>query len=69
MNHLSMKVHRFLASEDGPTTVEYSVMLALIILVCIAAVRVVGTTASDSFQSLADQIGTSSKFRFDYSGN
>ena len=33
----------FLKSEDGPTAVEYSVMLALIIVVCISTISAVGT--------------------------
>ncbi len=37
----------FLRSEDGPTAVEYAVMLALIIIVCVAAIGSVGTKASD----------------------
>jgi pilus assembly protein Flp/PilA len=39
----------FLRREDGPTAVEYAVMLALIIVVCIAAVSALGTSASNSF--------------------
>lgn len=37
---------RFLWEEDGPTAVEYAVMLALIIVVCIVAIGNVGTSAS-----------------------
>src|SRR5262245_13381409 len=32
------RIERFLRAEDGPTAVEYAVMLALIIVVCIAAI-------------------------------
>ncbi len=39
MKLLAKKVHRFLVSEDGPTAVEYAVMLALIIIVCLAAIH------------------------------
>ena len=39
----------FLKKEDGPTAVEYAVMLALIIVVCIAAVTTIGTNASSTF--------------------
>jgi pilus assembly protein Flp/PilA len=42
-------VVRFVRSEDGPTAVEYAVMLAFIIIVCISAVRVLGTTTSSVF--------------------
>ena len=43
----------FLRSEDGPTAVEYAVMLALIIVVCIAAVALLGSNASDTFDNVA----------------
>jgi len=39
----------FLKREDGPTAVEYAVMLALIIVVCIAAVTTLGNNASSTF--------------------
>ena len=38
MQGMISKVQRFLISEDGPTAVEYAVMLALIIVACIAVV-------------------------------
>ena len=37
-------VKKFLASEDGPTAVEYAVMLALIVIVCLTAIQAIGTT-------------------------
>jgi pilus assembly protein Flp/PilA len=43
----------FINNEDGPTAVEYAVMLALIIVVCITAVTTVGTTASSTFEKAA----------------
>jgi len=43
----------FLKAEDGPTAVEYAVMLALIIVVCIAAVTTIGTNASRTFSRVA----------------
>ena len=39
----------FLKREDGPTAVEYAVMLALIIVVCIAAVTTLGNNAKSTF--------------------
>ena len=44
---------RFIDNEDGPTAVEYAVMLALIIVLCIVVIRQVGTSASKTF-SIAD---------------
>ena len=43
----------FLAEEDGPTAVEYAVMLALIIVVCIAAITTLGSNANNTFSSVA----------------
>jgi pilus assembly protein Flp/PilA len=42
---------RFLRSEDGPTAVEYAVMLAFIIIVCIAIITTLGQSVSSSFNS------------------
>jgi len=46
----------FLKSEDGPTAVEYAVMLALIIVVCIAAITTLGTNASNTFNFVAGKV-------------
>lgn len=58
MKSFAKKVQRFLASEDGPTAVEYAVMLALIVIVCLTAIQAIGTNASATFQEVADQIGS-----------
>lgn len=44
-------IKKFLTSEDGPTAVEYAVMLALIIVVCIGTITNVGTKANGSFDA------------------
>jgi pilus assembly protein Flp/PilA len=43
---------RFLSSEDGPTAVEYAVMLALILVACISIVTSLGTTVSGTFSTV-----------------
>lgn len=62
MNTLTQKVCRFLSSEDGPTAVEYAVMLALIVVVCLTAISSIGTNAKNTFQSVSDSLagGTAS---------
>jgi pilus assembly protein Flp/PilA len=45
----------FLKKEDGPTAVEYAVMLALILIVIFAAVTSIGTTTSDMYDDIALQ--------------
>lgn len=44
-------IKRFLKNEDGPTAVEYAVMLALIIVLCIVVIRQVGTSSSKTFST------------------
>ena len=48
----------FLKKEDGPTAVEYAVMLALIIVVCIAAITAIGTNANSTFSSVGSTLGS-----------
>jgi len=50
---------KFLKNEDGPTAVEYAVMLALIIVVCIAAITTLGTNANNVFSSVGTSIAGS----------
>jgi pilus assembly protein Flp/PilA len=52
------KVKQFLVSEDGPTAVEYAVMLSLIVIVCLAAIRSVGANAEATFNDAAAQLGS-----------
>ena len=56
MKSLALKVQRFLVSEDGPTAVEYAVMLALIVIVCLTAIQAIGTNASATFTRVAGQL-------------
>ena len=56
MKSLAQKLHRFLVSEDGPTAVEYAVMLALIVIVCLTAIQQLGTQANTTFTNVKDGI-------------
>jgi pilus assembly protein Flp/PilA len=51
---------RFLNAEDGPTAVEYAVMLALIIVVCIISITALGTNANKVFSNVALNTAVSS---------
>jgi len=55
----SQSVVNFLKNEDGPTAVEYAVMLALIVVVCIAAITALGTAANKTFTNTATKINAS----------
>ena len=59
MKNLALKVQRFLVSEDGPTAVEYAVMLALIIIVCLTAITAIGNNANTTFNNVAQKVGGS----------
>lgn len=48
----------FLKREDGPTAVEYAVMMALIIVVCIAAIQGMGSNANKTFNTVAAKLGS-----------
>jgi len=58
MMHIVTKMQRFLKSEDGPTAVEYAVMLALIIIVCLVAIQSLGTNANTTFTNVANSLGS-----------
>ncbi|MFL5329118.1 MAG: Flp family type IVb pilin [Gemmataceae bacterium] len=49
----------FLKREDGPTAVEYAVMLSLIIVVCLTAIAAVGTNANSTFNTVSGKLSTS----------
>jgi pilus assembly protein Flp/PilA len=49
-------VVEFLKREDGPTAVEYAVMLALIVVVCIAAITAIGGASNDTFSSVGSAL-------------
>ena len=53
MTLLTRKLVEFLKKEDGPTAVEYAVMLALIIVVCIAAITTLGSNANSTFGNVS----------------
>lgn len=46
----------FLYEEDGPTAVEYAVMLALIVVVCLVSITTLGTESSDKFTEVSNAI-------------
>jgi len=56
MRAITKNVVEFMKKEDGPTAVEYAVMLALIIVVCIAAITAIGTNANSTFSTVGSAI-------------
>jgi pilus assembly protein Flp/PilA len=60
MRQFTQSVVNFLKREDGPTAVEYAVMLALIIVVWITAITALGTNANKTFTTVSNTIATAS---------
>jgi pilus assembly protein Flp/PilA len=60
MRPLILCLAGFLKSEDGPTAVEYAVMLALILVVCIGAITTIGANANTTFSNVALNMALSS---------
>ena len=56
MRTFTNHVVNFLKREDGPTAVEYAVMLALIIIVCLTAIQAIGSNANLTFNSVATKL-------------
>ena len=50
----------FCQREDGPTAVEYAVMLALIIVVCLTAISALGNNANNTFKTIGSKLGSAS---------
>jgi len=59
-SQLTRGIVNFLQREDGPTAVEYAVMLALIIVVCIISITALGNNANKTFSSVSSTIGGTS---------
>ena len=58
---ITRSVQKFLKDEDGPTAVEYAIMLALIIVVCIVSITALGTNATNTFTYVSNKLkGTGS---------
>ena len=62
MNEFMNRAKNFLRSEDGPTATEYAVMLALIIVACLAAITTLSDKVQTTFENVASALpdGTTS---------
>ncbi len=57
MRKLINRARMLVAREDGPTSVEYAVMLALIIVVALTAITALGQRVSAIFSELTTSLG------------
>jgi pilus assembly protein Flp/PilA len=60
MKKLLLHARHLLVSEDGPTAVEYAVMLALIVVVCLASITTIGTRTNATFNSISNALPAAS---------
>jgi pilus assembly protein Flp/PilA len=60
MRQFGTSLVNFLKDESGPTAVEYAVMLALIIVVCITAISALGSNAAGTFNNVANTVKSTS---------
>jgi pilus assembly protein Flp/PilA len=58
MTRLTSKVRRFLASENGPTAVEYAVMLGLIVVAIVVVVGNLASSVSGTFSTVSSSLGS-----------
>jgi pilus assembly protein Flp/PilA len=59
MRQFGQSIVKFVKAEDGPTAVEYAVMLALIIVVCLVAITALGSNANATFTNVSNKIAGS----------
>jgi len=56
---IAHRVREFLKAEEGPTAVEYAVLLGLIVVACLVAITSLGTAANDTFGNVGLQMTAS----------
>ncbi len=60
MSSFVYALRRFLTSEDGPTAVEYAVLVGLIVVGTITVVKNMSASMSSNFSSVSSALTTSS---------
>jgi pilus assembly protein Flp/PilA len=58
VDKLTRQMVVFLRREDGPTAVEYAVMLALIIVVCLGSIAILGKNSNNTYTSVGKTVGS-----------
>jgi pilus assembly protein Flp/PilA len=60
MRQFAQHLVNFVRREDGPTAVEYAVMLALIVVVCITAISTLGSNSNATFNKVGNTVNVGS---------
>jgi pilus assembly protein Flp/PilA len=55
-SHFRDQVVAFLKNEDGPTAMEYAVMMSLIVVVCISAITTLGSNTNNTFSYVGTKV-------------
>ena len=58
MTKIASRIGRFLTSEDGPTAVEYAVMLTLITVGLVSVISAISTNISGTFSTVSSSLGS-----------
>ncbi len=58
MRWLAFHMRWLLCEEDGPSAVEYAVMLSLMFSMCLAAITVLGSNVVSLFSNVANSLQT-----------
>ncbi len=53
---MSKFVTRFMKDESGATAIEYGLIAALIAVVLVGALQLLGTSLSDKFDAISDEV-------------
>jgi pilus assembly protein Flp/PilA len=56
MNRFSKTLIRFLLDEEGPTAVEYAMLVMLVFLGCLTAITAIGQITAGSFEESCNSI-------------
>lgn len=60
MRDILQRVRNFLVRDDGPTSVEYAVLIGVIIMVVMLTIQTIGTITSSSFNDAAQSLANGS---------
>jgi pilus assembly protein Flp/PilA len=59
MRGVISKVRRFVAGEDGPTAVEYAVLIGLIVVAIAGVISNLAQSISGTFSTVSSTLGSS----------
>ncbi len=60
MHNLIAPVRRFLNGEDGPTAVEYAVLVGLLVVALISVISGMGASMSSTYTAVSSSLAASS---------